>query len=76
MSVFKYRVHEVGKDFNVSSKDIMTILSKYSGDVKNHMAALGDKELNIIFDFYTQNNAVENFDEYFKTQLTNKTEIK
>ena len=33
----KYRVHEVAKDFGVSTKEITEILTKYRSAPKNHM---------------------------------------
>ena len=64
----KYRVHEVGKDFNKGSKDIVDILVKYTGETKKHMTALEENELNIVFEVLTQQSAVENFDAYFATR--------
>jgi len=55
----KYRVHEVAKDLGMSSKDISTILTKYSSTPKNHMQVLTDDELNMIFDRLTTDNQVE-----------------
>ena len=64
----KYRVHEVGKDFDRGSKEIVDILAKYTGETKKHMTALEEKELNIVFEVLTQQSAVENFDAYFATR--------
>ncbi|MBE6786679.1 MAG: translation initiation factor IF-2 [Ruminococcaceae bacterium] len=61
----KYRIHEVAKDFGMSSKEIIAILEKYSDEPKKHSTALEDKELNVIFDTLTQNSEVESFDAYF-----------
>ncbi|MGN0486525.1 MAG: translation initiation factor IF-2 [Acutalibacteraceae bacterium] len=61
----KYRVHEVAKDFGTNSKKILAILEKYSDEARTHMAALEDRELDIIFETITQENAVESFDAYF-----------
>ena len=41
----KYRVHEVAKDFGVSTKEITEILTKYAETPKNHMQVLEDREL-------------------------------
>ncbi len=69
--VIKYRLHEVAKDLNLQNKDVIDLLAKYSDTPKKHMTALTDEELNIIFDYFTQQNQVENFDAYFKN--TTKT---
>ncbi len=63
--MIKYRVHEVAKDFDVPSKDIVTLLSKYFDEAKKSQTALEEHELDIIFDYMTQNNQVESFDNYF-----------
>ncbi len=64
--VIKYRLHEVAKDLNLQNKDVIDLLAKYSDTPKKHMTALTDEELNIVFDYFTQKNQVESFDDYFK----------
>ena len=54
----KYRVHEVAKDFGVSTKEITEILTKYAETPKNHMQVLEDWELSLIFEYLTQHNPV------------------
>lgn len=61
----KYRVHEVAKDFDVPSKEITEILKKYFTEQKKSMTALDENELDVIFESFTQDNSVENFDSYF-----------
>ena len=61
----KYRIHEVAKDFGMSSKEIIAILDKYSDEPKKHSTALDDKQLNIVFDTLTLASEVESFDAYF-----------
>ena len=56
--VNKYRVHEVAKDFGVSTKQVTEILTKYAETPKNHMQVLSDRELSLIFESLTQNNQV------------------
>lgn len=63
--LIKYRVHEVAKDFDVPSKDVVELLKKHFGDTKKHMTALTEDELDVVFDYYTQKNALESFDSYF-----------
>ena len=63
--MIKYRVHEVAKDFDVPSKDIITLLSGFVSEPKKSQTVLEENELNIIFDYMTQNNQVESFDNYF-----------
>ena len=56
----KYRVHEVAKDFNVATKDITEILTKYAETPKNHMQVLEDRELSLIFESLTQSHQISN----------------
>ena len=58
MSMIKYRVHEVAKDFNSTSKVITQILTDYATTPKNHMQVLENEELDIIFEYMTQHNEV------------------
>jgi len=63
--MIKYRVQDVSKDFDVPSKDILTILEKHYDDAKKSQTSLEENELNIVFDSITQSNQVESFDNYF-----------
>ena len=57
-SLIKYRVHEVAKDFDTTSKVITEILTDYATTPKNHMQVLEDEELDIIFEYLTQHNQI------------------
>ena len=72
----KYRVHEVAKDFDVSSKGVLEILNKYFDGQKKSMTALEETELDVIFEVYTKENSVENFDAYFAMANEPKKEAK
>ena len=61
----KYRVHEVAKDFNLPSKQVVDLLGEYFEEPKKHMTALTEEELDVVFEKFTKDNEVENFDEYF-----------
>ena len=43
--LIKYRVHEVAKDFGMTSKEITQILTDYATTPKNHMQVLEDDEI-------------------------------
>ncbi len=70
----KYRVHEVAKDFDLPSKKVVELLGKYFDDPKKHMTALEEIELDVIFETFTKENEVENFDAYFATANEKKEE--
>ena len=66
MSSFeKYRIHEVAKDFNLTSKAISEILTEYASAPKNHMQVLENNELDLIFEYLTQHNQMESIAEVF-----------
>ena len=67
MSLIKYRIHEVAKDFNVTSKVISQILTDYIAPPKNHMQVLETPELDVIFEYMTQHNQAESLEDIFKT---------
>ena len=64
-SLIKYRVHEVAKDFNLGTKEITDILTKYAKTPKNHMQVLEDGELAIIFDYLTQHHPVDSIESIY-----------
>ena len=70
----KYRVHEVAKDFGLNSKKILGILDTHMPAERTHMAALEDRELDLIFETVTQENSVESFDAYFAAGEAKKAE--
>ena len=64
-NLVKYRVHEVAKDFGFPSKTVSDILTQYLTAPKNHMQALTDDELNLVFDSITHQNQVESIEVIF-----------
>ena len=66
MSMIKYRVHEVAKDFNTTSKVITQILTDYATTPKNHMQVLENNELDVIFEYLTQHNQAESLADIFE----------
>jgi translation initiation factor IF-2 len=67
--LIKYRVHEVAKDLGVSGKEILEILKDILGVERKTMTALTENELNVIFEYYTQKFAFENFESYFAKRV-------
>ena len=66
MSSFeKYRIHEVAKDFETTSKVISEILTEYFTAPKNHMQVLETPELDVIFEYLTQHNQIASIAEVF-----------
>ena len=63
--MIKYKVKDVAADLNVSAKDVIAVLEKHCNVTKKTMASLEENELNVVFDYFTQKNSVENFNSYF-----------
>ena len=72
-TMFKYRVHEVAKDFKSSTKTVTEILTEYVAAPKNHMQVLTEEELDIIFEYLTQHNQMTSLEELFAVPETPKT---
>ena len=67
-SLIKYRVHELAKDFQLSSKEVVQILTDYATAPKNHMQVLDDNELSLIFEYLTQKNQVGSIEEIYAVE--------
>lgn len=60
----KIRGYELSKAFGIPSKEIVKVLHDYGVSDKNHMSALTEYELDVIFEYYTQKNQVPDFSMY------------
>ena len=60
----KYRVHEVAKDFGLTTKVVTDIMTEFLETPKNHMQVLSEAELNLIFDVITARHQVESFEAF------------
>ncbi len=70
----KYKIHEVAKDFGMSSKQIIEILQDCSSDEKKHTTVLEDRELDFIFETVTKAAEAPSFDAYFAAGEKKKAE--
>ncbi len=61
----KYRVHELAKDFGLSTKEITEILVSYGTTPKNHMQILTDAELSYVMEYVTQHHQIESIEEVY-----------
>ncbi|MBR6783444.1 MAG: translation initiation factor IF-2 [Clostridia bacterium] len=55
----KYRINALAKDFDLKSKDLITILDEAGFAGRTHMAVLDEAELSIIFETLTQRNQID-----------------
>ena len=65
--MIKYRVSDVAKDFNVSTKEVIDVLTKHGFPGKKSATALEEHELDVIFEYFTQKHNTDNLDAYFAT---------
>ncbi len=63
----KYKVSELAKDFGLSSKEVIALLSEITGTEKKSSTALNEVEIGQFFDRITKDNAVKDFKAYFET---------
>ena len=63
----KYKISELAKDFGVSSKDIIDIVTEKTGTAKKSGAVLNEAEISVVFSTLINANEVKSFDEYFAT---------
>ena len=61
----KIKAYELSKSFGIPSKEIVKVLHDYGVSEKNHMSALDERELDVIFEYYTQKNQVNDFSALF-----------
>lgn len=66
--MIKYKVSGVAKDLNIPSKDVIEAIKECCGVTKKSGNVLTDQELNVVFEYFTQKNQVENFDKYYASR--------
>ena len=71
------RVHEISKDINVSSKDLIALLESYGVTVKNHMTVLENREIDIILTTYLNKyDRGDTIEEYYASLKAEKEAAK
>ena len=68
----KIRAYELSKSLGFPSKEIVKVLHDYQVSTKNHMSALSEYELDVIFEYYTQKNQVKDFSIYNEPKKAEK----
>ena len=66
----KYKLGEVAKDLNKPNKEVIELLSKYTGEPRKSVSVLSEDELNYVFEYYTQKNQLQNINDYFNATST------
>ena len=63
----KYKISDLEKDFNISSKDAIAIITEITGSEKKASATINEQEIGQFFNKVTKDNAVKDFKAYFAT---------
>ncbi|MBQ1538208.1 MAG: translation initiation factor IF-2 [Ruminococcus sp.] len=65
----KYKLSELAKDINVASNDVINAVADLGGEPKKSSSTLTPEEVGYVFEYFTQNNQVANFDAYFANNV-------
>ena len=75
MSIVKYRVRDVAADFGVEAKQIAQTLSKFFEKPRSNMQVLTEEQLNVLFDYMTQQNQISSIEQVFAEAMTRRQEL-
>ena len=71
----KYKISDLAKDFNISSKDAIAIITEITGSEKKASATINEQEIGQFFNKVTKDNAVKDFKAYFATGDEARAEV-
>ncbi len=74
MSMIKYRIGEVAKDFDLPTKVVTEIVTKYFEKPKSAQQVLDEEQLNVIFDVITAERQIESLEAVFAAAAAPKKE--
>ena len=72
----KLKINDVAKELNTTGQELADFVNEKLGAAKKPTASLTEDEMNYVLEAFSQNNQVENFDEYFATKNQPKEEPK
>ena len=72
----KYKLNELAKDLKLSNAQVVECLEGLTGETKKTVASLTPEEIGYVLEYFTQNNQVESFDEYFAANVKPVSEEK
>ena len=67
-----YKLGELAKNLKLTSADVIACLDGVFGETKKTVSSLTPEEVTYVFEYFTQKNQVESFDEYFASGNTIK----
>ena len=70
--VIKYKAGEVAKDLALQNKELIEVVGSKFGEGKKHTTPLTEGELNFVFEHYTKETEVKNFDDYLASAPQDK----
>ncbi len=66
--IIKYKLSDFAKDLAVQNKQVTDLLKgKFGGEAKKHTTPLSEEELDFLFEYYTRQAEVANFEEYLSS---------
>lgn len=75
MKTNKVKLNELAKDLKLSNNELIECLAKLDGEQRKTQSALSAQELSYVFEYFTQNNQVANFNEYFANNKKPEAEV-
>ena len=63
----KYKLNELAKDLKLQNAQVIECIEKAFGQTKKTVSALNADEINYVLEFFTQQNSVESFSDYFNS---------
>ncbi|MDO4944656.1 MAG: translation initiation factor IF-2 [Ruminococcus sp.] len=76
MKTNKIKLNELAKDLKLSANELIECLAKLDGEQRKTQSALSAQEVSYVFEYFTQNNQVENFNDYFANNKKPENEVK
>ncbi len=74
MSLIKYRISDMAKDFGVPTKEITALVAEFYEKPKSGQQVLTEEQLNKLFDVMTQRNQIESIEQVFAVTPAPKAE--
>ncbi len=72
----KYKLNELAKDLGLTNAEVAECFEKLTGEAKKTVASLTPQEVGYVLEYFTQNNQVESFNEYFAANVKPVSEKK
>lgn len=74
--MIKYKLNEIAKDLGVKNKEVVDVIKKYCGTSRKSVSILEDNELDVVFDYFSQKNELEDLGGYFSVRDKEIEELK